>query len=170
MARNASGHGREPTITPARTKKICEAVRTGSAFEVSARYAGVPKDTFWDWVRKGRKDGGEPVYVKFVAALDEAHAECAIARARKVTGSDDWRADAFWLERRDPANWSKTTRVEGSVQHQAVPWLDLSKLEPAEIEQLRELLAKARPDPADLPRGVDADQARTLELTAGTAA
>lgn len=155
VAKDAGGHGREPRITEARTRKICDAIATGSAFEVSARYAGVPKDTFWRWVRLGRQEGADAVYVKFVERLDAAFATFKVDRARRLSeagGKDgDWRADAFALERRDPEHWGKTTRVEGAVTHQAVPWIDFSKLDAADRAELRRILEKGRPETAEIP-------------------
>lgn len=44
-------------------------------------------------------------------------------------------------------------RIEGRMEHTAVPYLDYSKLDAADLADLRRILEKGRPDPQELPKG-----------------
>jgi len=44
-------------------------------------------------------------------------------------------------------------RLDGRVEHTAVPYLDYSKLDAHDLAELRRILEKGRPDPEGLPRG-----------------
>lgn len=106
--------GRPNHLNDETTKKLCDALRGGNYLETAAAYAGVPKTTLHDWLRKGRK-GTEP-YAAFVAEVEEAlgAAETGFV-VRVATAARDprhWTAAAWWLERRFPDRWGRRDRVE----------------------------------------------------------
>lgn len=165
MPKNAQGHGREPTLTPEIAEKIVMAVRTGSALEAAAAYAGVPRQTFFDWLKRGRNPRGYKPYRDLAGALEEAlgtfevTANAMIAKA----GEEQWQAKAWQLERKFPERYGRRTRVDGNVQVSAVPFIDLDKLTTEEAQTLLALLRKASPAQEQLPP----EGRPALELVAG---
>ncbi len=173
MAKNALGHGsidgHTTKITPEIIERILQAVRTGSAVEAAALYAGVPRQTFFDWLKKGRQGGrAYKPYRDLALRLDEAlgvfdvNANAIIAKA----AHDQWQAAAWQLERKFPERYGRRTRIDGNVTVSAVPFVDLSKLTSDEAETLLGLLRKASPAQEELP----AEGRPALELVAGGAA
>jgi hypothetical protein len=165
MPRDANGHGSDPKLTPEIAQKIVQAVRTGSSLEGSAKYAGVPPSTFFDWLKRGRNPRGFKPYRDLAAALDEAlgafevNANALIAKA----AVEKWDAAAWQLERKFPDRYGRRTRIDGNVQVSAVPFVDLSKLTTDEAATLLGLLRKAAPAQEQLP----AAGRPALELVAG---
>lgn len=167
MARNAAGHGSDAKLTDETTERICVAIRQGATLESAAIYAGVPRSTFHDWLRRGRQPGARNPYKAFVAQIDEAlaHFEVnAVAQIAKAGADGEWQASAWRLERRYPDRYGRRTRIEGDVRVTAAPVLDVSKLTLDELETLRRLLAKAAPDVDQVGNG----QKPALELLPGT--
>lgn len=65
------------------------------------------------------EDGSEPTIarlIEFFAAAERAEAEAIIDRLARIRrhGQDDWRADAWHLERRYPDRFGRQTRIEHS--------------------------------------------------------
>ena len=130
--------GRPTKLTPALQKRIVQAIRRGCYVETAAALAGVHKDTFYSWLKKGAKDEGEKVYRDFNAAVEKALAESErddlaviekasrgyeVVKTKVVTYKDgtteetterstkfDWQAAAWRLERRFPERWAKIDR------------------------------------------------------------
>lgn len=152
-------------LTAETTDRIVTAIRAGASLEAAAGYAGVGRQTFFDWLRKGRQTDPAPVYADLVAAVDEALAQFevhAVGRIAKA-GETEWQADAWRLERRFPDRYGRRTRVDGNVTVQAAPFIDTSKLTLDEQRTLLELLEKASPAQEQLAEG----QKPALELLPG---
>jgi transposase len=122
MPKDANGHGRDPKLTDEIATKIVQAVRTGTSLEGAASYAGVPRQTFFDWLRRGRQPRAYKPYRDLALAIDEAlgvfeaNANALIAKA----AHEQWPAAAWQLERKFPDKYGRRTRIDGSVQVQAI--------------------------------------------------
>lgn len=165
MAKDAGGHGSNGKLTDDVSDKICQAIRTGATLEGAAAYAGVPRPTFFDWLRRGRRAGARAPYSTFVANVEEALAAFEVGAMAQIAkaGSEEWQANAWRLERRFPDKYGRRTRVDGNVQVSAVPFIDLDKLTADEAATLLTLLRKAAPAQEELP----ATGRPALELVAG---
>jgi hypothetical protein len=165
MARDASGHGSDPKLTDEIAAKIVQAVRTGSSIEGAAAYAGVPRQTFFDWLKKGRQPRARNPYRALALALDEALGTFEVTANAQIAkaGDDEWQAKAWQLERKFPDRYGRRTRIDGNVSVSAVPFVDLSKLTADEAATLLGLLRKAAPAQEELP----AAGRPALELVAG---
>ena len=89
--------------------KICEALRGGNYREVAVQWAGVPLETFNDWMK--RKDER---YIVFQRAIEEAERAAevrAVALVMKAAGADPRHAQ-WWLERKFPERWARKERHE----------------------------------------------------------
>lgn len=108
--------GREPTLTPEITKKICDALELGSYLESAAAYAGVHKTTLHKWLYRGRK-AKKGMWHDFVALVDMAIEKSEVRKVQRIdqaAAKGDWRADAWMLERKMPKRWGRkeTVRLE----------------------------------------------------------
>lgn len=101
--------GRPTKFTPEVTSKILTAIRAGNYVETAAAWAGVNKQTIYDWLRQGAAQEDGP-FREFSDAVGEAlaHAEVAdLSQIGEAAKRGDWRASAWRLERRNPSRWGR---------------------------------------------------------------
>lgn len=104
--------GRNSLLTPAMQARICASVRSGNWLETAAQMGGIDRDTLFAWKRKGKEDleAGRPnsIYGQFVNAVARAEAEAEAASVLRVliASQKDWRAAAWYLERRHRDRWT----------------------------------------------------------------
>lgn len=100
---------RRSKYTPETVERILQAVRVGSTDEHAAEYGGVDGSTFYRWLNSKSE---------FCDAVTRAKAEArtqSLARIRKAGADGDWRADAWFLERRYPQDYGRNvTEVTGA--------------------------------------------------------
>jgi len=118
------GGGRPHSITPEITKTICDAIRVGAYMETAAVYAGVPKDTFHDWMFKGARHNrgmkGYEAFVeegKFSQELQKALAESELRDVTRIdkAANKNWQAAAWKLERRFGKRWGRKDKID--IEH-----------------------------------------------------
>ena len=117
-------------------------LRAGNYLEVAATAVGIHRSTLHRWMRLGRGQV-RGRYRRFLTAVERAQAE---AESRDVAliakaASDDWRAAAWRLERKQPRRYGP--RVAVSVQQELDAVLDRLKkgLPPETYEKVLELMA-----------------------------
>ncbi len=108
--------GRPTKLTPELAKTIVEAIRGGNYAQVAAATAGIGEETFYTWLARG-KDEPEGIYREFreavLTASGEAEQEKLERLQREALAEDgDWKAAAWWLERRFPKRWGRQQRLE----------------------------------------------------------
>ena len=182
--------GRPSKLTPERAQAIALAVSEGHYLQHAAAAAGVARSTVHSWLARGRAAreqldrGGEPQpgeepYLDFLEALEGAEkcaAELGIAPIRAAMERGDWRAAAWYLERRFPGHWrpgadtGARDEQDAAAAHaadQAASEELLAKLQRlAEAEERdREDAAAGTSDPGE-KRGRPADVARRGDLSA----
>jgi hypothetical protein len=88
--------------------RVLEAIRQGCTMESACSAGPVAKSTVYGWIRRGRLDGAEPVFVAFAEAVADAelHAERTLVELWRAQCPTDWRAAAELLARRFPDRWS----------------------------------------------------------------
>ena len=102
--------GRRCLLTPELQDKICALIRAGAWDYVAAEANGVSRDTFHDWMSRGRGTSerkSRTLFVQFARAVDKSHAEgraLAEAQAKKIDPK-------WWLARKFP-EWSDHTEEE----------------------------------------------------------
>jgi hypothetical protein len=87
--------------------------------ETAAACAGIHKDTFYEWMKKGAR--GQQPYVAFAEAVNKAVAESEsrdLATILKAAQSQ-WQAAAWRLERRFPEKYGRNDRVkvDAKIEH-----------------------------------------------------
>ena len=125
--------GRRSIRTADNRKAILDALALGSTINDACAYAGISNDTFGRW-RDGDTD--------FADAIKKAQAQArvvSIGRIRKAGNDGNWTADAWFLERSDPAHWGRrdTLKIEGGLSvelvNQAARALTDAGLDPAQV-------------------------------------
>jgi hypothetical protein len=106
--------GRPSKYTPALGAQLCKLVSLGVAMTAACKAEGIGRKTLYRWREYGAQ-GREP-YRSFVRDLNRslAKAETAITLHVVRAAQRDWRAGAWWLERRAPDRYGpkQTVRLE----------------------------------------------------------
>ena len=138
--------GRPTKLTRHTLDKICTALRAGNYLDVAAAYAGVPKTTLRDWLRRGA-NSSTGIYRQFSLAVTEAMAAAEVADVAviaKASRAGDYRAALARIERKHPDRWAKKTVIymgDADKPMQSAE-LDLSNLSDAELRTLQEIMKK----------------------------
>lgn len=110
--------GPKGKLTPERSRKIIKAIKEGSPHETAAASAGIAPSTFYDWLAKGEQyETG--VYREFAEKIRQAEAIAESERIRRINKAGkegDWKADAWYLERRYPDKWGRR-HISAELSH-----------------------------------------------------
>ena len=88
-------------------KQICGLILMGNTLKVACQAVGIGLSTFGEWLERGKKDREGPYYELAEAVLRaNAQAEATYVSALQRQTRWDWRAAAFWLEKRSPKDWT----------------------------------------------------------------
>jgi len=110
-------------FTDEAAQQIVDVIRAGNYIETAAAYAGVHKDTFYEWMKQGRhalamtasrRSANQRRLADFVADVDQAVAAAEV-RDLAIIGAaapNAWQAAAWRLERKHPEKYSRRERVE----------------------------------------------------------
>jgi hypothetical protein len=134
--------GRPTKCTPEVIAEVARLLRAGNYFECACEYVGISESSGYAWLARAREamehpdevPEGEEIYVQFLEATREAtrSAEARnvalIQQAAQGGSAGDWRAAAWWLEKRLQHTWgAKKQKLEhsgpggGAVQ---VHWIE----------------------------------------------
>lgn len=110
--------GRPSKFTNEIKDNICEYIAQGNYLDTACRLAGVDYSTFRGWMVKGEHEGkGE--YFEFLRQVRLAEAQAESERVRLILQAgrlDDWKANAWYLERKYPERWGKKDHIEAKVE------------------------------------------------------
>ena len=104
---------RRTSLTPAVSKALCDAMRTGLCLSHAAALVGVSPATVREWIRRGEGTDDRPEaepYATFATATGKARAEGDVAMVAVINSAAEdgqWRAAAWLLERRNPQQWGR---------------------------------------------------------------
>jgi hypothetical protein len=106
--RKRSGGRQDLTLTRARHEAIVESVRCGNYYKTSAKAAGVPLSTFYEWMQKGRETTRQP-FRKFYLDVASAREVAVDEHVKSIhnAGFTQWQAHAWLLERTDPGRFGR---------------------------------------------------------------
>jgi transposase-like protein len=153
------------TLTPDVSRRIVEAVENAMPVREACRLGGVGESTYYAWLKRAQEPDAPIEFLEFRAAIAEARA-CAqerLVNTVQVASLDpkNWRAAAWLLERRYPANWAETltVRVNAEIAKGLGEFLAAcrSELTPDAWEQVRGVAE--RMEPGAEPRGEVASEA-----------
>lgn len=127
--------GRPTKLTAETHAAICGAIRAGNHLETSAKYAGINRDTLFDWLRRGRQPRlpENDKFRRFALDCDKSLATAEVrdvALIEQAAQSGTWTAAAWRLERMYPERYGRRMQevhVSGN--------LTLSQLVAASLEE-----------------------------------
>ena len=113
--------GRPTKLNDAVKARICEALEKGNTRRVACLVGGISEQTFSNWMNRGgnpklKKDGNpyasERPFIVFFGAIKKAEAKAEEEALQHIKDAmpDTWQAAAWYLERKNPANWAKQER------------------------------------------------------------
>jgi len=121
-----------PTKLDERTQeKIISAIKAGNYIETAAAYAGISKNTLYEWLKRGEREKqrveksnkakikkSEEIYVIFTDAVEKALAEAEMRDVLIIgkAAEKEWQAAAWRLERKFPDRWGRKLNVEGKQE------------------------------------------------------
>lgn len=110
-------NGRRTKLTPEIIREISEHVRNGSFYKDAAILSGITTKTFHEWRNKGEadeKEGKTTLHSDFLHSLRQAEAIAKAEAIRYIQRSDDWKARAWYLERKYSDEYSLKQKIEHS--------------------------------------------------------
>jgi hypothetical protein len=98
-----------PDPTPAEAEALADNLRRGASRLEAAALAGVPVGSFKTWMRRGKNGPGpcEDLALSLKQAEADAKAKAVACILDAAADPSQWRAAAWWLERRHPQEWMK---------------------------------------------------------------
>ncbi len=103
--------GRPSKLTPELQERLVALIRAGNYVETAVLLVGLSKQTFYEWLRKGREQK-RGKYAAFADAIERAAAEADERDLRRIDEAADkgvWQAAAWRLERRRPDQFGRVT-------------------------------------------------------------
>src|SRR5712691_11836582 len=130
--------GRLTKLTSHVQTTLVAALSEGASIPHACEYAGIQPQTYYNWMRRGAAGEGE--FAEFAESMTRARGQgvltdlCAISDAVRA---HDWRAAAWRLQHRYPAEYGAKLQLSGDPDHPLLPLRDLpqEQLE-ARIQQL----------------------------------
>jgi hypothetical protein len=128
---------KRPLLTPEIEAKIIAYVRAGGFAHVAAEAAGISREVFEEWMRKGESKRPIPKYRLFAEAVRQAEAQARLgAEVAALKGKPvDWLKAGPGKETAAKPGWSALAKPRGGRDKPASPLLD-----PGVQELLRTLL------------------------------
>ena len=108
---------RPTKLTPEVQQTLVFALSEGATVEHACDYAGIHKDTLYDWLKRG--EAGEAEFSDFSDAITRARGRGIVtdlATISKAVLAGDWKAAAWRLEHRYPAEYGKKVKTQGDPE------------------------------------------------------
>ncbi len=142
----AFGRGRVTNrkFTGGKQRAIIKALKGGAYAKAAAEQNGIDESTYYRWLQRGEAaleaeaahleaeqadeaqmapplpDKRELEYARFVEKVRAAETQAEAEALEKIRGADDWRAQAWFLERRQPGRWAKRENVDVTTKGQPI--------------------------------------------------
>lgn len=109
--------GRPTKFTPEVGAGICALVEEGITLQSAAAHFRVPESTVHDWLKRGRGEDADPEFAEFAAGYEAALGAIERVMVQNVVtaAAGDWKASAWWLERRRAKDYGGKVAVEHSA-------------------------------------------------------
>jgi len=111
--------GRPTLATPELAAEILKNIVAGNYLGPSCEAAGVSYKTVREWIAKSardREEGKTSAYTEFTDRLARATGAAETAMVERLNVAEDWRAQAFLLERRHRDRWGKAEAAQQAQQ------------------------------------------------------
>lgn len=145
--------GRHTKLTPAVQDAIEKSVSVGIDVESACQREGIGRRTLYEWVRRG--ETGEEPYLSFALAMERAQAVVTARITRNVikASKEDWRAGAWWLERRRNSVYGPPKQ---HITHEAIA-KEVESMSEAELLEIAKGIVERRSLPASVSVTDDED-------------
>ena len=112
--------GRKPKLTDELQEQLCNELAKGKTVKGACGAVGIGERTYYDWIEKGRTTTRNDKWCKFLNAVEIAKAE-GQSKFEDVIYENAiekgiWTCAAWYLERRDKQNYSKSEEMSTSSQ------------------------------------------------------
>lgn len=104
----------KPKLTQELAREAIRLVQNGASNSDVISYLGVAESTFYAWLRDPQNDA----QVELAQGLKKAETERKLwhlQRIHRAAEEGDWKASAWYLERRYPNEYARTQRITGEV-------------------------------------------------------
>ena len=114
--KSAKKPGRPTLLNPTRQATLLNAIEEGLPLKEAAEIAGISYDTLNHWTKRGESESAPPEFRQFCQLLrrSQALAMQVNVSAIREAAKRDWRAAAWILERRFPADFARQQQIEHS--------------------------------------------------------
>ena len=105
--------GRRTKLTPEVTDRLVQALALGNYRQDAADFAGIDVATLRRWMARGRA-ASEGLYAELYEAVRAAEARAKITATGCITKAardGEWRAAAWWLQRKFPHQFSEQSQL-----------------------------------------------------------
>ena len=113
--------GRKPKLTATVVKRCIELKKGGANNKDIAAAVGVSEASFYAWIQEKDSEGNalekKPLEAELMEGLKKAEADYknALLDSIKLAGEKDWKAHAWLMERKYPAEYARTDRLQAEV-------------------------------------------------------
>jgi hypothetical protein len=111
--------GRKTKLTEEVLNRLIEGIRAGNYIYTSCAYAGIHKDTYYEWLEKAKLPDASPLLKRLSDEVEKARAEAEmrnVLNIQRAASGGTWQASAWWLERSFPDRWGRKTEISGPNQ------------------------------------------------------
>lgn len=138
--------GRPSKFTPERIETLLRHIAEGNYIDTACRLADVDYTTIRHWVMLGERDG-KGQYWEFAKQLKLAEAQAEADRVASIIKAgkfDDWKANAWYLERKYPERWGKKEFMDANIKSHHTETQELKieqqiETDPQTVELVRQL-------------------------------
>jgi len=109
--------GRPNKLTKELQDKLCGYIAEGNYLDTACRLSGIDYATMRRWILQGEQDMSGKFF-EFQEAVQQAEAVAEAERVRLILKAgkyDDWKANAWYLERKYPERWGRKERIDAHV-------------------------------------------------------
>jgi hypothetical protein len=164
---------RSSTITAAIIQKICDSIRLSGSIATGLMATRITMKTYQGWALKVDRGGGTRLQQKLVRDVRKTSAAFKLNVERMLRSSDNWRAHAWWLERKYSNEYGKPLPQPpqpdpearaGKPKYSRTMWVEVRRPESSEDKARREA-AKQEQVPADGNRTQEPGDAPSVETS-----
>lgn len=121
---------RRTKLTPELQRDILQVLSAGATIKDACHYVGIAERTYYAWIEHGEK-ANSGLYYQFMQAAQKAIASGSVEAVTviRMAAKEQWQAAAWFLERKNPQEWARRTKVE----------IELSKDAESKLKQLQAL-------------------------------
>lgn len=101
-------------LTPELADEAIKLVKAGATTADVINYLGCASNTFYQWLRNPKNEAQERLRDGMLQAEAERKLWC-LQKIHKAAEKGDWKAAAWYLERRYPNEYARTQRITGEV-------------------------------------------------------